>query len=166
MKLHFAIALSVTVLTSIALSGESSTKGVPFNSAQAAQNDDGQKNQKDDGQQNQGVVKAVDPARNSITVSVARQGRQIDQIMTLPKNVPVVIGGKVGTVADLKPGMRVGLSLSKDKKAVVGIREVPANVGKQNRGQNNKGDGQQNQNDDGQQNRKDDGRQNQKDDGR
>lgn len=132
---------------------------------QQNQNDDGQKNQKDDGQQNQAVLKAIDPARNVLTVLVAHQGKMVNQTITLPKNAPVVVAGKAGHLSDLKPGMLVGLDLSKDKKAVVGVRQVQAKLVNNIGGQNNKDDGQNNQNDDGQKYQKDDGQQNQKSNG-
>src|ERR1700682_1933158 len=46
---------------------------------QQGQNDDGQKNQKDDGQQNQGVVKQVDTAKNTITLVVRGEGKEVDK---------------------------------------------------------------------------------------
>ncbi len=107
---------------------------------QKNQNDDGQKNQNDDGQQNQGVVKAVDPNANTITVVVTRQGKPVEQVYALPKDVPVTLGGKPAKLADVKPGMKVGVTLDKDKKGVVGIKQV-----NEPNGQNNNDDGQKNQ---------------------
>lgn len=109
---------------------------------QKNQNDDGQKNQNDDGQQDQGVVKAVDPNANTITVVVARQGKPVEQVYALPKDVPVTLGGKPAKLADVKPGMKVGVTLGKDKKGVIGIKQV------------NEPNGQNNNNDDGQKNQK------------
>lgn len=102
----------------------------------------GQKNQKDDGQQNQGVVKAVDPNANTITVVVTQQGKPVEVVYALPKDVPVTVGGKPAKIGDVKPGMEVGVTLNKDKKGVVGIKQV------------NEPNGQNNNNDDGQKNQK------------
>ena len=95
---------------------------------QRNQKDDGQKNHKDNGQQNEGVVKAVDPNANTITVTVSKQGKPVDQVFTLPKDAPVGVGNP-GKLGDLKPGMHVRITLDKDKKNVIGLQEVRAVAG-------------------------------------
>ncbi len=115
---------------------------------QQNQKNDGQQNQKDDGQQNQGVVKAVDQNANTLTVLVGQQGKAVEKVFTLPKDVPVVVGGKPAKLGDVKPGMKVNVALDKDKKGVAGIKQVNEPNGQNNngnKGNGNNGNGQNNQ---------------------
>lgn len=99
----------------------------------------GQNNQ--NGNDEQGVVKAVDPNANTITVVVQQQGKPVEKVFTLPNDVPVTLGGKPAKLGDVKPGMKVNIALNKDKKGVAGIKQV-----NEPNGQNNNGnDGQKNQ---------------------
>ena len=78
----------------------------------------------DDDLKNLGVVKRVDPSRNTVTLTVRRKGKNVDQTFDLARNVEVVIADRAGRLGDLKAGMEVALKLSKDKKKVVAIKEV------------------------------------------
>ena len=98
----------------------------------------GQNNQ--NGNDEQGVVKVVDPKANTITVVVNQKGKPVEKVFALPKDVPVVLGGKPAKLGDLKPGMKVGVVIGKDKKGVVGIKQV-----NEPNGPNNNGNGQKNQ---------------------
>ncbi len=102
----------------------------------------GQNNQ--NGNDEQGVVKAVDPNAKTITVVVNQKGKPVEKVFALPKDVPVVLGGKPAKLGDVKPGMKIGVALDKDKKAVVGIKQVNEPNGQNNNnGQKNpKGNGQ------------------------
>ena len=101
----------------------------------------GQNNQ--NGNDEQGVVKAINQNANTITVVVNHQGKPVEKVFALPKNVPVQVAGKPAKLGDLKAGMKVGVALDKDKKNVVGIKQVNEPNGPNNNGQN--GNGQKNQ---------------------
>jgi len=130
---------------------------------QKNQNNNGQSNQKDDGQVNQVVLKSIDLTKKSITVSTPGQSKTPDRDYTLPKGVIVEVGGKGAKLSDLKPGMKINLKLSKDKKDVVEIKEeaaknrINSTNGNQNQNQNQKGNGENNQKNDGQKNDKNNG---------
>jgi hypothetical protein len=114
-----------------------------------------------------GMVKAVDPAKNELVVQVARGGKKVDQVFALPKGVPVVVGGKPAKLVDLRPGMRVGLNMGKDRKGVVAVNQLVQAKGADEK---DKGDGQNGNKDDGQKGdgqngNKDDGEKGNKDDG-
>lgn len=128
---------------------------------QKNQKDDGQQNQKDDGQKSEGSVKSIDIVKNTITVLVTKKGKQVEEVLNVREDVPVVVDGKPMAFARLTPGTRVGLDLSKDRKDVLRIKSVMVKEVVQEKNEN----AQQNQNDDGQKNQKDDGQKNQKDDG-
>jgi RNA polymerase sigma factor (sigma-70 family) len=105
--------------------------------------DDGPKNLKDEGpkkpndddddddddQKYQGVVKALDVSRNTLSLTVRQKGK-----------VQVQVAGKAAPLADVKAGMRVALKLSKDKKAVVEIKEAKGQQDK-NAGKSKSSDG-------------------------
>lgn len=64
-----------------------------------------------------GTVKAVDAAKNSLTVT----NKLGDQTFDVGKDATIVVDGKPGKLADLKEGMEVDLRLTVDKKTVVSI---------------------------------------------
>ena len=64
-----------------------------------------------------GDVKAVDAAKNTLTVT----NQLGEQTFDVAKDINIVIDGKSGKFAHLKEGMEVGLRLSVDKKTVVSI---------------------------------------------
>lgn len=72
-----------------------------------------------------GVVKAVDPAKNTVTVTVQREGEKADHTVPVPREARIILLTKEGaTLADLKPQMNVAVQLSLDEKSVVAIREI------------------------------------------
>jgi RNA polymerase sigma factor (sigma-70 family) len=71
-----------------------------------------------------GVVKSIQ-AGKQITVSVRAEGQESEQSFALSADARIVAGSREAARAeDVKPGMRVVLLLSPDRKTVVGIREV------------------------------------------
>jgi hypothetical protein len=116
--------------------------------------DDGPKNLKDEGpkkpndddddddddQKYQGVVKALDVSRNTLSLTVRQKGKDVDKTFNLTKKVQVQVAGKAAPLADVKAGMRVALKLSKDKKAVVEIKEAKGQQDK-NAGKSKSSDG-------------------------
>ncbi len=94
-------------------------------------------NNNQNGNDEQGVVKAVDPNANTITVVVQQQGKPVEKVYPLPKDVPVTLGGKPAKLGDVKPGTKVNVAFNKDKKGVVGIKQVNEPNGQNNNGQNN-----------------------------
>ena len=84
-------------------------------------NNDGENN--DGGDKGQGQVKAVNPAKNTITLTITRRGETVEQTFDLTKDVAVTL---LGRLSDVKPGMQVSLNMSKDKKTVAGIKEEKA----------------------------------------
>jgi RNA polymerase sigma factor (sigma-70 family) len=106
--------------------------------------DDSKKKQKDrrehdgeedhHGRKNQGVVKAIDASKDSISVTVRRNDKNEDRVFHSSKNVQVFVAGKASTLTDLRAGMRVALKLSKDTEAIVlEIKEVREKQGENNR---------------------------------
>jgi RNA polymerase sigma factor (sigma-70 family) len=104
--------------------------------------DDGRKKQKDDGDDDEddddddgrkyeGVVKALDAATNTITLTVRRKGKDTDRTFDLRPNVQVRVAGKAANLADVQAEMPVALKLSKDKKAVVEVKEAKRENGKE-----------------------------------
>ncbi len=77
-----------------------------------------------------GVIKAVDAAKNRITVTHGAKDNAKDITYEVAKNAPVLIDGKEGKLTDLKEGMPVFLLLSPEDGGVVGIR-----VGDKGKGQ-------------------------------
>ena len=51
--------------------------------------------------------------------------------------MPVTLGGKPAKLGDVKPGTKVNVAFNKDKKGVVGIKQVNEPNGQNNNGQNN-----------------------------
>ncbi len=94
------------------------------------QKDDSRKNPKrdddddDDDQKPQGVVKALDVSKNTITLTIRRRGKDIDQTFALTRNVRVQVAGRAADLSGVNAGMQAALKLSKDKKAVVEIKEA------------------------------------------
>jgi hypothetical protein len=135
MKLRLSMVLGVVVLCAAALRAADEQQNQK-DDQQQNQKDDKQQNQKDDGQQNQKegdknegelaqvVVKAIDPGRNILTVTVTHRGKQQDVALPLAKNVAVVVAGKQARVVDLKPGMLVALNLTEDGMAIQGVTQV------------------------------------------
>ncbi|MFO0824771.1 MAG: RNA polymerase sigma factor [Gemmataceae bacterium] len=126
--------------------GNSNQNGNDEKNGQNNQNGVNEKNgnNNQNGNDEQGTVKAVDPNANTITVVVQQQGKPVEKVFTLPKAVPVTLGGKPAKLGDVKPGMKVGVALDKDKKGVVGIKQVNEPNGQNNDGNN----GQKNQKND------------------
>lgn len=88
--------------------------------------DDEDEDEDDEGedQKYQGVVKALDAAKNTITLAVRRKGKDVDQTFDLTRNVQVRLVGKATNLSDLRAGTQVVLKRSKDRKAIVEIKEV------------------------------------------
>lgn len=99
-------------------------------------------------------MKTVDLKANTITVVVNQQGKPVEKVFALPKDVPVSVGGKAARLGDLKAGMKVGVTLDKDKKGVVGIKQVNEPNGQNNNGNNGNGQNGNGQNGNGQKNQK------------
>lgn len=99
----------------------------------------GQNNQ--NGNDEQGVVKAVDLNANTVTVVVQQQGKSVEKVFTLPKDVPITLGGKPAKLSDVKPGMKVNVALNKDKKGVAGIKQANEPNGQNNNGPKNQKNG-------------------------
>lgn len=97
----------------------------------------GQNNQ--NGNDEQGVVKAINQDANTVTVVVNQKGKPVEKVFALPKDVPVTVAGKAAKLGDLKVGMKVGVTLDKDKKGVVGIKQMNEPNGQNNNGNNGNG---------------------------
>ncbi len=69
-----------------------------------------------------GVVKAVDAAKGSITVTVGVKGDARDVTYEVEKGAAVRVDGKEAKLADVKPGTPVELLLSPEDGGVVGLR--------------------------------------------
>ncbi len=78
-----------------------------------------------------GVVKAVDAAKNRITVTLGAKDKAVDITYEVEKKAPVLIDGKESNLTDLKEGMLVTLLLSPEDGAVVGIRVGDKGKGKE-----------------------------------
>ncbi len=83
-----------------------------------------QEDDDDEDRKDQAVVRAVDTSANTLTVVVTRKGKNVEQTFGLPENVRVSLAGKGTGLKDLKPGTRVSLKMSEDKKSVLRIKEV------------------------------------------
>lgn len=76
-----------------------------------------------------GILKAVDPTKSTITITLRRDGGNLDQTYSVAKDVPVFLAPKEkaeavrGDLASLKAGMTVVLKLSADRKSVESIKE-------------------------------------------
>jgi hypothetical protein len=83
-----------------------------------------------------GILKGVDAAKKTIDVTVARDGGEIQEhLLPVAKDAAITADGKEKAgLADLKPGMRVQVGLSKDRKTAVRIR---AESGRPRERQNN-----------------------------
>jgi len=64
-----------------------------------------------------GDVKAVDPEKNTLTVT----NEEGDRALPLAKGATVVIAGKAGRLADLKPGAAIDARMTEDGKSVESI---------------------------------------------
>jgi hypothetical protein len=64
-----------------------------------------------------GDVKAFDADKNALTVT----NEEGDRALPVAKGATVVIAGKPGRLADLKPGVAVEARMSEDMKTVVSI---------------------------------------------
>jgi hypothetical protein len=65
------------------------------------------------------TVKSVDTAKSTITITA----KDKDQTLEVGKDAKIMLKGKDGgSLADIKPEMRVALMLSPDKKSVLGIK--------------------------------------------
>lgn len=69
-----------------------------------------------------GVVKAVDAAKLSITVTHGAKDNAKDTTYEVEKKAAVLIDGKEGKLADLKEGVQIHLLLSPEDGGVVGIQ--------------------------------------------
>jgi hypothetical protein len=78
-----------------------------------------------------GTIKAVDAAKNTITVTVRFEGEKAaeDHTVTLSPDVKVAtVDVPQARLADLKPRMEVVIRLSADEKSVVAIQEIKGEV--------------------------------------
>jgi hypothetical protein len=71
------------------------------------------------------VLKAIDAAKKSITVTVGKK----EQSYEVAANATVTINGKPGKLEDLKAGSQVSLRMGADKKTVEGITTGGAKKG-------------------------------------
>jgi hypothetical protein len=78
-----------------------------------------------------GVLKAVDAARHSITVTHGAKDNAKDITYEVEKKAPVLIDGKEGKLADLKEGVQIHLLLSPEDGGVVGIQVGEKKKGKE-----------------------------------
>jgi RNA polymerase sigma factor (sigma-70 family) len=71
------------------------------------------------------VVKAVDPARRTLTVRLTREHLTVPEI-PLSKNARIAVNGQGARLADLKPGMSIALQLTADPdhSEVLGVQLV------------------------------------------
>ena len=71
------------------------------------------------------VFKSVDPAKNTITITVQKDGgASEDRTFDVSKEVTIALAGAENAkLTDLKAGMRLTLKLTADRKTVVGIKE-------------------------------------------
>ena len=83
-----------------------------------------QGDQQGDQQQNEvtGILKLVDISKNTITITVRPQGKDVERTFDLAKDVVVRVRGAASKLADLKSGTNVTLTQSGDRKTVVKIR--------------------------------------------
>jgi hypothetical protein len=63
------------------------------------------------------ILKAIDVRNGKVTV----HGEGREQTFTLSDKANVLVGGQLGNVRDVMPGMRVTLALSLDRRQVIGI---------------------------------------------
>jgi hypothetical protein len=56
-------------------------------------------------------VKEVDAARNTLTLTARRGGKDVDETFNLAKDVPVLIAGKTTELSGVKAGMAVSSML-------------------------------------------------------
>jgi hypothetical protein len=71
-----------------------------------------------------GTLKSVDASKNSLTVTLRDEAGDYERTLEISKDVRVVVGRREGaTMADVKAGMRVQLTLSNDRKVIIQIRE-------------------------------------------
>lgn len=76
------------------------------------------------GQSANGIVKAVDEGKNSITITVSKEGETADQTFAVAKDAKIAVAGGEGKISDLKPGTQVAFMVAEDKKAVIAIKAV------------------------------------------
>src|SRR5262249_26138230 len=69
-----------------------------------------------------GIVKAVDAAKNRVTITIGAKDNAVDNTYEVGKKAPVLINGKEGKLTDLREGMPVYLLLSPEDGGVVGVR--------------------------------------------
>jgi RNA polymerase sigma factor (sigma-70 family) len=90
----------------------------PGAAKQSARDDD---DQEGDFREVAGVVRAVDAAGPKVTLTVNRKGKVSEQVFPLSSNIKVRLGGKVGTLADVREGMQVSLIFARGNRAAVAI---------------------------------------------
>jgi hypothetical protein len=78
-----------------------------------------------------GVIKSVDAARSSVTVTLGAKDNAKDITYEVEKKAPVLIDGKEGKLADLKEGSPIHLLLSPEDGGVVGIQAGEKKKGKE-----------------------------------
>jgi hypothetical protein len=79
------------------------------------------------GPQVMGTLKAVDAAKNTLTLTIVRDGVPAEQPFQVDEKATVVVDRNPrARLSDLREGMRVGLFLDRDRRNVVGIQVVPA----------------------------------------
>jgi hypothetical protein len=78
-----------------------------------------------------GVLKSVNGANSTITVTTKVQGKEAESTYALTKDILSAIGAKAFKLGDLKTGMELNLRLSEDRRMVIDIN--------QGRGSNEKG---------------------------
>ena len=77
----------------------------------------------------QGVVKSVDAAKNSITVTVGAKNNATDVTYEVEKGATIALDGKEAKLTDLKPNTPIELLLT-SKNGVVGLRAGEKKSGK------------------------------------
>jgi RNA polymerase sigma factor (sigma-70 family) len=100
--------------------------------------DEDEDDDEDDGQKYQGVVQSLDVSRNTITLTVRRKGKDVEQTFDLARHVQVQVAGKASALSGVTAGMSVALKLSGDRKAVVGIKEAKGQQEKEHGPKSNK----------------------------
>ena len=106
---------------------------------QGEQQNGQQCDQQGDQQQNEvtGILKSVDITKNTITITVRPQGKDVERTYDLAKDVVVRVRGAASKLSDLKSGTNVTLTQSGDRKAIVKIRAGDQdNDGQQNQKDN------------------------------
>jgi hypothetical protein len=69
-----------------------------------------------------GRIKSVDASAGTITVTMGRKGESTDKTYKVAKDCKVTIGDEAKTLADLKDGMFVGLTVKDDVVTEIRVR--------------------------------------------